>query len=241
MPEVGDRQAALAALHVEDLYIACACARAVPRALFEFERRFFPDVSACLGSMGLRAALCDEVKQILREKLFVERGGPAKIVDYSGVGPLASWLRVAAIRTALSLLRKELKEAPAETEAQLEMEAPAPDPELEYLKVRYQREFAESFQEAFAELPRKERNLMRLHFVDGLNIDEIGVFFRVHRSTVARWIVRCREDLQARVRKGLAARLSLSRSEVESLIGLVQSQLEVSLRTVLGASGTTTA
>jgi RNA polymerase sigma-70 factor (ECF subfamily) len=51
---------------------------------------------------------------------------------------------------------------------------------------------------------------------------------------VQRWLVELRESLLVRTREGLRARLALSPSELDSLLGLVDSQLSVSLYRVLG-------
>src|SRR5258708_5741051 len=101
-----DPAAALAALHGEDLYLACACARGVPAALAVFERQLMvlvPDFVARID--GVRPFV-DEIQQQLRERLLV--GAPtqsARIARYTGRGALGGWLRVAAVRTAIDMLR----------------------------------------------------------------------------------------------------------------------------------------
>ncbi len=73
-----------------------------------------------------------------------------------------------------------------------------------------------------------------MHYLDGLNIDEIGASFRVHRSTVARWLAQARERILEETRKLLSSRLQIGRAEAESVIHLVQSQLDVSIYRYLG-------
>jgi transposase len=36
---------------------------------------------------------------------------------------------------------------------------------------------------------------LRYHHVDGLNIDEIGAIYRVHRVTAFRWLEKAKEQL----------------------------------------------
>ncbi len=69
--------------------------------------------------------------------------------------------------------------------------------------------------------------------MDGLNIDRIGALFGMHRSTVARWRTSVRRRLLASTREELQRRVSMTPSEFESLLALVQSQLVVSIRTAL--------
>jgi RNA polymerase sigma-70 factor (ECF subfamily) len=58
--------------------------------------------------------------------------------------------------------------------------------------------------------------------------------YGVSSRTVQRWLVDLRETVRTSTREGLRARLALSPSELDSLLGLVDSQLQVSLYRVLG-------
>lgn len=61
---------------------------------------------------------------------------------------------------------------------------------------------------------------------------ELGRIYRVHASTVSRWLAQAREAILLDTRKKLAAALAQSEGQVESLLGLTHS-LEVSLNTLL--------
>ena len=73
---------ALGACHVEDLYLACACARGVAPALLSFERAFAVHVPAFVRRVDPSPAFADDVAQVLRERLFV--GAAPKIAEYEG-------------------------------------------------------------------------------------------------------------------------------------------------------------
>jgi len=75
--------------------------------------------------------------------------------------------------------------------------------------------------------------VLRLHLLDGLNIDRIGQLHDVHRATAARWLASAREALAKDTQRILQARLQVSRSEFESLLRLVRSDLDVSLCRIL--------
>jgi len=218
-------------LHMEDLFLACACAQKNPRAMAAFEARFVPEVPSYVGQMDRSHAFIDEVSQKLREKLFVatEEAGRPKICEYTGRGPLGAWLRVVAVRIALNLRRRPRQTVETEGDRAPVLRSPAPDPEIDYLKSRYKDEFREAFQATLADLSSDERNVLKLHYIDGLNIDEIGTAYRVHRSTVARWLAHSREKIMDETRKRLTERLKIQSSEVDSLLGLVRSQLDVSI------------
>lgn len=86
---LGERVAAqdLGAVRVEDLWAACACASGENRAIAAVEARYFRDVEAALGKMGLTADRIAEVKQGLRRVLFAgDDGVPPRIGEYRGTG-----------------------------------------------------------------------------------------------------------------------------------------------------------
>ncbi|CAN5915659.1 hypothetical protein BH11MYX4_BH11MYX4_39260 [soil metagenome] len=220
-----------------DLWAACACGTGDNRALAAVEVRYFPDVDAALGKMGLSADRIGEVKQGLRRLLFV--GDPAagtapRITEYRGSGDLRAWLRVTAMRAALKLLRKENRETPTD-DALLEARAQQDDPELAYMKAAYRASFKVAFQEALESLHARERTLLKQQIVDGLGIDELGALYQVHRATAARWVQSAREKLLTRTRRAFMLNARISSDECESIMRLVRSQLDVSLHRRLGA------
>jgi RNA polymerase sigma-70 factor (ECF subfamily) len=77
--------------------------------------------------------------------------------------------------------------------------------------------------------------LLRQSVVHGLNIDQIAAVFGVHRATAARRVERAREALLAATRKSLMSRLSIDRTEFESVMALIKSRLDVSIHRVLGS------
>jgi hypothetical protein len=52
----------------------------------------------------------------------------------------------------------------------------------------------------------------------------------VHRATVARWVQVARAKVVERTRETLIARLGLGAEELDELLSVLQSQLDVSLR-----------
>jgi RNA polymerase sigma-70 factor (ECF subfamily) len=249
---------------VADLWAACACGTGDGRAIAEVEARYFPDVDAALGKMGLSADRIGEVKQGLRRLLFVgdpdaqspgqtgtrgapgqtgtrgapgqtgTRGAPPRITEYRGTGDLRAWLRVTAMRAALKLLRKENRETPTD-DALLEARAQQDDPELAYMKAAYRASFKVAFQEALESLLPRERTLLKQQIVDGLGIDEIGALYQVHRATAARWVQSAREKLLLRTRRTFMLNARISSDECESIMRMVRSQLDMSLQRRLGS------
>jgi len=229
-----DPASALAALHGDDLFLACACAHAEPRALSEFRARYEGEVTAALSRLSEPRAFLDEVLQLLLMRSFVPQGDrPPKIAEYGGRGPLGAWVRVAAVRLAIDLRRREKKHSSSPPESMLDVLDPAVDPEIELLRSRYLQDFNAAFAAAFKSLERRSRNALRLQLIDGLGIDEIGALYHVHRSTAARWLVSARQTLVDETRRVLAERLRLTDSEFDSLMRVVKSQLDLGIQQLL--------
>ncbi len=97
------------------------------------------------------------------------------------------------------------------------------------MRARHGAELTRAIKETIAELPAREQALLKLHVLDGKTIDELSVVYRVHRATVARWIVRLKQQLYDDATGRLRTRLALDTQEVNSLCRALQSQLEMSL------------
>lgn len=231
-----DAPAALASLHAEDLHLAVACIEGSATALQEFDRRYLTGgaLRAALGRIDSSAAFADDVRQLLREKLFVRAAGrEPRIAEYSGRGALASWVRVVALRAALDLRPQAAKETQDDGAGIDAAAAATVEPELKYLKEKYGKPFQEAVAAAFTTLDDEQANLLRLQIVDGLRTAQIATLFGVDRSTIKRRLAACREHLLDETRKRLIAKLGISPAEFESLAGLVQSQLNVSIERLL--------
>lgn len=216
-----------------DLYLACACAHGDPAALAAFEAAFVVRVPSFVAKIDTSPAFIDEVKQQLRERLLVQKKEQSpKIAEYRGRGRLVSWLRVAAIRTALNLKTGKAKDRTEDEEA-ADALLVDDDPELEYLRARYRQQFHDAFVGALASLEPRGRTVLRMHLIDGLNIDGIGSVYGVHRATIARWIASARDHLFETTRDALHEELGLSATEFASLVRLVRSQLDVSICRIL--------
>jgi RNA polymerase sigma-70 factor (ECF subfamily) len=218
----------------QDLYLACACVTGDAAALAAFDRRVLSEVDLHIRRIDGAADLVDEVRQTLRERLLVARGGqPPRIAAYSGRGPIGAWVRVAAVRAAIDVMRRRGSEPKLDGNAAARAEAPDVDPEAALLRARYQGEYESALRAALATLTPRDRSLLRMYFVDGMTVERIGVVYRVHRATVSRWIFAARTQLLDETYRLLGERLRLSASEFASLAALVQSRLDLSLSGIL--------
>jgi RNA polymerase sigma-70 factor, ECF subfamily len=231
-----EREADLAVRQTEvsDLYLACACACGNVRAIAELDRLYLSEVGLYLSKQETTPDFIQEVRQLLRERLLVAKDGEQpRIAEYRGRGPLGGWLRVAAVRTAINLREAQARHQGAVPIDRFPLRAAGADPELGYMKARYAKEFATAFERTLRALPSRERHVLRLHFLEGASTEEIGALYRVHRTTVLRWVEKARKTILDETRRLLEERLGLPAREFESLMQLVASRLDVSLSQAL--------
>lgn len=230
-------EVALGRLCTSDLYLACACSRGDVHAVAAFETQCLAVIDGALRPLRCGADLIAEVKQRLCETMLVADTKPPRIALYAGRGRLRDWIRVAAVRECLSEVRRARRSQTVE-DGQLDRFAPEmANPELEYMKTLYRREFQHALRSAIHALVPRDRNLLRQHFAQGLNIDELGERNGVHRATAARWLERAKRALLVNTRRALSMRLRIQPGELDSILGLIRSRVDISLRTVFGRRG----
>jgi RNA polymerase sigma-70 factor (ECF subfamily) len=219
---------ALRQVHATDLYLACACARGDVRAFDAFDELCLRRLDRVLHSMSIDADVIAEIKQDIRSRVLIGDGGRATIVDFSGRGDLRGWVRVMAVRQALQRLRRGRREDSIEDDEMLERLVAPYNTELDYAKGVYRQEFKRAFQSALRALPVRERTLLRQHYIDALTVDQLGVLYRVHRSTAARLIERARHAVLEGTRARMQAQLGLQPGDLDSILRMIRSQLEIS-------------
>ncbi|MDQ3366148.1 MAG: sigma-70 family RNA polymerase sigma factor [Myxococcota bacterium] len=238
-PELAE--AALDGLRPADLYLATGCAKQLAAAINAFDRDFMREVDIALARMRIGPPRLADIKQLVRQRLFVGGGttgtptSAGKISEYAGRGDLRRWVRSVAVRTCLNDLRKGKREILVDDDQLIAQHAIAQDdPEIEYMKRTYSNEFRAAFSEALTQLGAREQTLLRYHHVDGLNIDEIGAIYRVHRVTAFRWLEKAKELLVRSTLETLRGRLKLPADELDSVLRMIRSQIHLSLVRHLG-------
>jgi RNA polymerase sigma-70 factor (ECF subfamily) len=230
----GNLHEQLQALDTSALYLTCGCLLGLPPALLALESHFVGELDRVLGRFPGGPTLREEIKQRIRTKLLVAADGQApKIGGYTGRGELSRWLKVVASREALALMRKGNREVPTDDRFLAEAISPNEDQELAYLKAHYRREFKVAFEEALSGLAPRQRALLRYQLVDGLSIDDLGVIYGVHRATAARWLEKVRAELLDGTRERLIRGIKVGPAELDSIMQLIQSQLDVSIQRIL--------
>jgi RNA polymerase sigma-70 factor (ECF subfamily) len=235
-PEVKWDPASLEALdtpHLDDLFIARAAVAHDEAAIAILEREVLPSLRGALLRIRPDDAFVDEALQEIRQRLLV--GPSPRLGVYSGKGPLKAWARAFATGTGLDLVRKQRpNDAELDEDAQaIEVNAAGAGADIALLKARHGKQFSAALKGAMAALTPHERTVLRMRFIDGLTREEIGAFFKVHRTTALRWLEKAQATLLTKTRETLAAQLSLSAEELDSLIQYLQSGVGQSLVAVL--------
>jgi len=212
-----------------DLYLACACVLGVPSASRELVHACDAPVRAALARI-LEPADRSEVVQRVWENLIV--ADPPRIGQYRGDGTLLAFVRVAAVRQAISERRKT-RPVGADALELLHIADDADDPELQYLKQHYRAEFRRSFATAFAGLPAAQQLLLRLDVVEQLTIDQAAAVYGRSRTTTGRHLLEARQALAHATLADLQTRLGLESSELRSLSRLVRSAIDLSVQQLL--------
>jgi RNA polymerase sigma-70 factor (ECF subfamily) len=216
-----------------DIFLAIAGLERDDRALRHFDKTILADLDLHVGRYALQPAALDDVRQKIRLKLLV--GPPPAIRGYRGTGPLGAWVRVAAVRIAADLKTGETLGGGRFVDGALAAFRPAfgDSPEIAAIKHRYHGHLRDALEQTLQALPAREKTLLRLTVVDGLNIDAIGAIYRVHRATVARWLVQVRAQVFAGIRERIGLRNQPTVSELRSLLVLLADEVHLSARRIL--------
>lgn len=223
-------------LRAADLWVVCGALAGVPAAL----RVLDDGIAAACERMraGLAQADLDpeELAQSIRVDLLVGNDGTPKLQRYSGRGSLERWVRSAAARRlALAIkargARNELGHALSGSAV-----AFASLPEVRALQHQQRALFVRHLREAFFELDVRQRNLLRLHLVQGTSLAALGRQYRVHRTTMHRQVWQACERLADRF-QALARRSQVS-FDADALTNALRHGLNTSIGVVLASQTT---
>ena len=219
----------------DELALALAAGRGEPLAIAALEHGYRAAIESTCRRFATSHETPDDLRQVLRERLFV--GPKPKILEYGGHGLLNNWLRITAIR--LFLDRAKRKDRPREVLAFDSEELGLPDPAdlgLELIKREYRAMVTEAIHEAARRLSIGDRHLLRSSLVAGLSLEELAASLGVHRATAARRLARAKDQLVAGTRGILRERLDTSAADLDEMLGIVASRLDLSASRLLAST-----
>ncbi len=224
------------ALH-EDLFLAYACTLGVAAAREALDRSIMADVPKAIRRVSTDPAFVADVAADLRLALLDEHEGRSSVLDrYQGKGPLRSFVMVLAMRRAIDRKRRQ-KEISTAPRALVELAAENPNV-TQVGSSELSDAFLEVLKERLSTLPPRDRNVLRLHIVDGIPAEAIARMYGVHRATATRWITDVKRVVFEETRDSLQRRLNVSPSTFESFAREAALGLDANLSTFLGRGST---
>jgi RNA polymerase sigma-70 factor len=225
-------------IHAEDLLLVCAALAGATGAVTKLRTECWPTVIGYTRHICPEVSSLDDLEQSLWAALLVgEPARPPRLTTYAGVGELAGFVGITAQRMALRRLRRDELAVRAAVRANAEAAIIAGDVELDLMKRRYLEHLQVAARAALDVLGDRERMILRLRCVDGLTIARIAKAYRVGQATVSRWLDKARADVRSETRRLLRERLPLTESDFEALVSLMASSLDLSISSVLRATG----
>ena len=216
----------LTTLNTADIWLCAALADGNDDAVRVFEQRLGPQIDRTLLRFSLSEDQRTELAQRIRVHLLVPGPhAPPRIALYRGWGSLEGWTRTVAARLSLNAIRDRKGTKPLER---------APDligasPEFAALKVSRRGIFLEALGDAFHALDRRDRALLRLRYLEGVQANALARSYDVHESTMSRWLANARDELQTRF-EAKARSLVTDDEAVADLVGAMQSRFGESLQ-----------
>jgi RNA polymerase sigma-70 factor (ECF subfamily) len=216
-------------LHGVDLYLALACAHGDKAAIAIFDASMIKKVPQYVRRAD---ADVDEIAQRLREKLLVpkEKGALPRIADYLGAGPLEGFVRIAAVRSAISMRRAAGPWRFAGEAALDTMPAARPGPEADVAEAQQAAIVWRAFEAAAATLTHKQKQLLRFYHLEDTTLEKLAAIYDVHLSTVARWIEAARVQLRDATLAALQKAIPNAAPSSDELEAALDRALEKTLR-----------
>ncbi|MGA9641263.1 MAG: sigma-70 family RNA polymerase sigma factor [Terriglobales bacterium] len=199
-----EKAAFCAALRLEELALARACAAGNERAWEDFIARYRQK----LHGMALHITRDGTHAAELADSLFAELYGVSvrsgvrnsKLLFYTGRGSLEGWLRTVLSQEFINRYRKQKKNVSLEEQtdegaqfvAAAPEPAPASDPRLE-----------KATDQALAELSAEDRFTLASYYLDGRTLAEIARALGLHESSISRRLDRLSSGLRKRILAGL--------------------------------------
>lgn len=228
--------ATLPHLYLDDLYLCCAALNGNLVAIYTFEQLVGRIAETLLVRAGVTSTDRADLTQQAHVKMLVAAvDNEPKLARYAGRGPLVRWLRAALLRSLLDVRRRARPETLLAEDDWLTWPSLADDPELARIKHTYRNAFKRAATEALAALAPRAKLLLRQHLLDDVGVAQLAPLYGVHAATIYRWLDDARGTLVRDTRQRLTVALRVDSVEVDRLLELLESQLEVSVRRLLEA------
>ncbi|MFB3854043.1 MAG: sigma-70 family RNA polymerase sigma factor [Vicinamibacterales bacterium] len=232
-------------LHLEDLGLACACARGSEAAWEYFMWAFRPVLLSAARSVAPPDVAIELAESIYADLFGLEErdGERRSLFDYfHGRSSLAGWLRAVLAQRVVDRARaarrlEQLSDEQPDTPGTC---APAPDPDPDRHRLRAV--VFRALVSAISSLLPRDRLRLALYYTDQLTLTACGRVLRESEATVSRKLERTRRELRAAVERTLRDRDGLRDAEIEACFDFGRAAGAFDLKAVLpGVSSPRTA
>jgi RNA polymerase sigma-70 factor (ECF subfamily) len=195
----------LAALRLEELVLARACADGDNRAWEVFLNRY----RATLYESAYKIAKEESAARSLADSLYAALYGvdakgqqrTSKLRSYQGRGSLQGWLRTVVAQEYVNLYRATRRETSLDAALDEGQQFEAGETDVSVADPRAEVAAAEEL----TALPAEERFLLAAYYLDRRTLAEIAKLQGVHESTISRKLERVTLELRKRIRKRMIA------------------------------------
>ncbi len=193
-----------AALRLEELALARACAAGNERAWEDFISRYRQK----LHGMALHITRDGAHAAELADSLFADLYGVSarngvrnsKLVFYTGRGSLEGWLRTVMAQEFINRYRKQKRSVSLEEQTEEGVQFAAKVPEA---ASTLDQRLETATDQALAELSAEDRFTLAAYYLDGRTLAEIARTLGLHESSVSRRLDRLSAALRKRILAGL--------------------------------------
>jgi RNA polymerase sigma-70 factor, ECF subfamily len=223
-----EREEFLSTLHVEDLALAHACAIGQETAWESFVEKYRPYLRAAAAAILQTSSTSGEARE-LADSLFAElygladgKTGERSLFRYfHGRSSMKTWLRAVLAQRHIDAIRAAKKfESLDEPDGDGKLREPAQTgvaPLADPHRGRYVQLFQVALAAALGRIEARDRERLRLYYVEEKTLAEIGKKLGEHESSVSRNLDRIRRELKESVEEILKKPLpgpSLSEEQI---------------------------
>jgi RNA polymerase sigma-70 factor, ECF subfamily len=204
-PAAFEVRAYLESLHLEDLALACACARGSEAAWDYFVRELRPALLAAAASCAPAGAVHDLADSIYADLFGVEEreGRRRSLFDYfHGRSTIGGWLRAVLSQRVVDRVREARRLDPLpDGDAAPAMTAPDAEPDVD--RDRHLPMVRSALAAALAALPPRDRLRLALYYTQQMKLLAVGRVLGESEATVSRKLDRSREQIRRTVERQL--------------------------------------
>jgi RNA polymerase sigma-70 factor (ECF subfamily) len=219
-----------AALRLEELALARACAAGNERAWQDFITRYRQK----LRSMALHITRDGAHAAELADSLFADLYGVntldgvrrSKLIFYTGRGSLEGWLRTVMAQEFINRYRKQKRTVSLEEQEEEGTQFVATDPAPSCAS---DQRVEAATDQALAELSAEDRYVLAAYYLDGRTLAEVARALGLHESSISRRLDRVSTALRKRILAGLRER-GMSHAQATEALETDVRDLKVDLR-----------